>query len=144
MPQRKILFRLEQDSEGYPPAGIESVWATETDGGDFLIDNIPFFTRQATHGDVVEVTRIGEDIFYFSTRKRSENSLLRVVFFNGHDPSSLRSELAKLGCSTEQSHLKSLIAVNVPATAKIDEVRKLLDEGCVKGYWDYEEPILRQ
>jgi hypothetical protein len=144
MPHKKILFRLEQDGEGYPPARVESVWATETDDGGFIIDNIPFFTRQATLGDVVEVRRVGEELFYVSTRERSGNSLLRVVFFDGHDPSSLRSDLAKLGCSTEQSHLQSLIAVNVPPTVQIDEVRTLLDAGCRKGFWDYEEPILHQ
>lgn len=144
MPHQKIIFRLEQDEEGYPPVGVESVWAIEADDGDFIIDNIPFFTRQATLGDVVEVKRMGEELLYISTRERSGNSLLRVVFFEGHDPSKLRSDLAKLGCSTEQSHLRSLIAVNVPPTVQIDEVRTLLDEGCSNGCWDYEEPILRQ
>lgn len=144
MPHQKVLFRLERDDEGYPPVDVEGVWAEETGDGGFIIDNIPFFTRQATLGDVVEVTRMGDDIFYLSTQERSGNSLVRVVFFDGHDPSSLRSDLAKLGCSTEQSHLQSLIAVNVPSTVKIDAVRTLLDEGCSKGFWDYEEPILRQ
>jgi hypothetical protein len=144
MLHKKIFFKLAQDSEGYPPAGTESVWATETTNGGFIIDNIPFFTRQATYGDVVEVRRMGEELYYVTTRERSGNSLLRVVFFDGHDPSGLRSDLAKLGCSTEQSHLRSLIAVNVPPTVPIDEVRRLLNEGCSKGIWDYEEAILRQ
>src|SRR5262245_55766000 len=114
MPHQKIFFSLEQDEAGYPPVGVESVWAIETNDGDFIIDNIPFFTCQATLGDVVEVERIDEELRYVSTRKRSGNSLLRVVFFEGHDPSRLRSDLTKLGCSTELSHLQSLIAVNVP------------------------------
>jgi hypothetical protein len=114
-----VLFRLERDDEGYPPADVEGVWAEESGDGGFIIDNIPFFARQATLGDVVEVRRSGDEIFYVSTKKRSGNSLIRVVFFDGHDPSTLRSELAKIGCSTEQSHLQSLIAVNVPPTVKV-------------------------
>jgi hypothetical protein len=144
MAHQKVLFRLGRDDEGYPPADVEGVWAEETGDGGFIIDNIPFFTREATLGDVVEATRSGDELFYASTRERSGNSLLRVVFFGGHDPSGLRSELAKLGCSTEQSHLQSLIAVNVPPAVNIEEVRALLDDGSSKGCWDYEEPILRQ
>jgi hypothetical protein len=144
MSHRKVLFRLERDDEGYPPADVEGLWAEETGDGGFVIDNIPFFAREATLGDVVEARRIGDELFYASTREPSGNSLLRVVLFDGHDPSGLRSDLARLGCSTEQSHLRSLIAVNVPPTIDIGEVRTLLDEGTRNGFWDYEEPILRQ
>lgn len=144
MPHQKIFFNLEQDEEGFPPVGVESVWAIETNGGDFVIDNIPFYACQATLGDVVEVVSSHLGLRYVSTRKQSGNSLLRVVFFEGHDPTMLRSDLEKLGCSTELSHLQSLIAVNVPPTVLINDVRRLLDEGCGKGFWDYEEPILRQ
>jgi hypothetical protein len=144
MTERKVLFKLTRDAAGYPPADVEGVWAQETEDGGFVIDNIPFFTRQATLADVVTVVQSGVELFYDSTRTRSGNSLLRVVFFDAHDPSSLRSALAALGCSTEQSHLRSLISVNVPSTVPIEEVRRLLDDGCNKGFWDYEEAILRQ
>lgn len=144
MPHQKVLFRLERDEEGYPPADIEGVWAEELGDGGFVIDNIPFFASQATLGDVVEVQEIGNELFYSSTRQCSDNSLLRVIFFDGRDPLSLRSELQKLGCSTEQSHLRSLIAVNVPPTVEISNVMAILSEGYSKGYWDYEEAILRQ
>jgi Domain of unknown function (DUF4265) len=144
MSQAKMLFRLDRDDEGYPPVDIERLWCEEIGAGEFTLDNIPFFTRQATLGDVVEGQRLGDEIFYLSTLERSQNSLLRVVFFDGRDPSALRAELAKLGCSSEQSHLQSLIAVNVPPSVNIADVRNLLNEGCEKGFWDYEEPILRQ
>ena len=120
MSHHKVVFRIEKGEDGYPPFDLEGVWAEETTDGGFVIDNIPFFARQATLGDVVEVRHTEGATFYLSTRQRSGNSLLRVVFFEGHDPSNLRFDLAKLGCSTEQSHLQSLIAVNVPSTVKID------------------------
>lgn len=144
MGQKKILFRLQRDSEGYPPADVESVWAEESGDGAFVIDNIPFFAREATLGDEVTVTYDGKDAFYSSTRKRSGNSLLRVILFGRHDASRLRSGLDKLGCSSEQSHLNSLIAVNVPVTSDINKVRLFLDDGVKRGFWDYEEPLLRQ
>jgi len=144
MSHKKILFELEQGQDGYPPAEVEGVWAVEFDDGGYKIDNIPFFTRQATLGDIIEARPAGDELFYERTREESGNSLLRIIFFDQHDTSQLKSELKQLGCSTEQSHLPSLISVDVPSTVNIDEVRELLDEGCENGFWDYEEAILRQ
>jgi hypothetical protein len=97
----KVLFRLEQDEDGYSPFGVEGVWAEQTKDGKFVLDNIPSFARQATLGDIVEVAYEDGEPFYASTLARSGNSLVRVVFFEGHDPTELRSKLKELGCSTE-------------------------------------------
>ncbi|HZL36516.1 MAG TPA: DUF4265 domain-containing protein [Tepidisphaeraceae bacterium] len=144
MSQKKVLFRLEKDDDGYPPADVEGVWCVQLPDDGFVVDNIPFFARQVALGDVVSVEQASGELFYTSILQRSTNSLLRVVLFGNHDPSHLRSELAKLGCATEQSHLQSLIAVNIPSKVKIGRVRQVLDEGCSQGLWDYEETVLRQ
>lgn len=144
MAHQKVLFELEQDDEGYPPINVEGVWAEEIGDGRYMIDNIPFFARSATLGDVITVRQFRDEMFYESTQERSGNSLLRVAFFDGRDPSALRSQLTKLGCSTELSHLQSLIAVNVPPTVKLKDVQDVLNEGAGNGCWDYEEAILRQ
>jgi hypothetical protein len=39
----KVLFQLEQDEDGYPPASVESLWALPKGEGLFQVDNIPFF-----------------------------------------------------------------------------------------------------
>ena len=109
-----------------------------------LADNIPFFTRQATLGDTIEVLCTDGECFYAATREASTNSLVRVVLFDGHPAALVRSELLRLGCDSELSHLNSLISVNVPATVDIAVIRHFLDAGCTNGLWDYEEPILRQ
>lgn len=141
---KKILFALTQDDDGYPPMDVEGVWAIEADDGGYEIDNIPFFASQATVGDIIEAKSVDDRLFYEGTRRPSKHSLLRVALFDGRDPAPLRSKLAKLGCSTEQSHLACLIAVDVPPNVSLDEVRALLDDGCDRGFWDYEEPILRR
>ncbi len=139
----KATFRLPEEEPGYPPANFESVWAIEIDTGDCVIDNIPFFTRQATLGDVVRVAWVEEEAFYEATVTPSQNSLVRVVMLNGSDTSPVRSDLKRLGCSTEQSHLPSLFSVNVPHDVSIRGVRAVLDDGFRNGSLDYEEPILR-
>ena len=39
---RGIFFAIDQDGDGYPSVGEESVWSEETHEGQFIIDNIPF------------------------------------------------------------------------------------------------------
>ncbi len=143
---RKIFFRLEQDEDGYPPFAVESVWAQRSQDGLFVLDNIPFFARQATLGDAIEVVYEDDAPYYTSTLQPSGNSLIRVVMFDSSDPAELRSNLVSIGCSTElfSRDTLRLIAVNVPQATPIGEVRALLDRGCDEGHWDYEEAILRQ
>lgn len=144
MRHKKIVFRLSPDSDGYPPMDTESVWAQEADDGTYVLDNIPFFATEATLGDRVRATEESGELFYTSTAEESGNSLLRVVLFDDYDSSELRSQLKNMGCSSEQSHIPSLISVNIPRCVAIDEVRGILQIGSEQGFLDYEEPILRQ
>lgn len=144
MDRLTIKFPIEQDEDGYPPITDESVWAQPTTSGAFLIDTIPFFATDATLGDEVNAEQIDGELFYVSTSEPSGNSLLRVVFFDAAFVEDLRRQLNELGCSSELSHVDCLIAVNVPQSASLREVQQLLNAGCDKGQWDYEEPILRR
>jgi hypothetical protein len=104
----KVLFRLPQDEDGYPPMDIEGVWASKNDDGSLTIDHIPFFTKEATLGDrVCAIARKGQ-LFYHSTIEHSGNSLLRVVFFEQSELPPLRSQLSSRGCTSELSHIDSL------------------------------------
>lgn len=49
----KIIIPLEQDEDGYPPAGSERLWAVQVGEGLFRVANIPFFTRGIGLGDIV-------------------------------------------------------------------------------------------
>ncbi len=48
----KVRFRLEQDEDGYPPAGSEGLWAVPLGGDAYRIDNTPWFARNVAVGDV--------------------------------------------------------------------------------------------
>jgi hypothetical protein len=148
MPTRnkvKILFRLSQDDDGYPPIAAESVWAGVTPENRFVLDNIPFFTREATFEDVVSADEDNEGNLWFSEiRVRSENSLLRVVLFETDRLNELRQQLVDLGCATEWSGAQNLLAINVPGTVALASIQTHLHEKSLLGWLDYEEPILRQ
>lgn len=137
----RIHFELEQDDDGYPPVSVESVWARPTSEG-YEIDSIPFFVRCAGPEDVV-VTREQEGGLWFDRVVReSSNSLLRVVVFKDGVHESLRSELTSLGCASEWIEQYALVAVHVPSNVSIADVRRVLDAGCEREDWDYEEAIL--
>jgi hypothetical protein len=37
MALRKVFFKLEPDEDGYPPVGVESVWAEENEDGTCVL-----------------------------------------------------------------------------------------------------------
>lgn len=140
----KVLFRLEQDEDGYPPVAVEGVWAlagaTEE---EWLLDNIPFFCRQATIGDTVIVRRDEGSLWYERTIQRSASSLVRVTFFEKSEIARIRGYLEQLGCPAEFAEDYCLLAVSVPGEVSYEMVREFLDSESAKGTVDYEEAILR-
>jgi hypothetical protein len=139
--QEKVIFRLERDEDGYPPVDLEGVWATRLGEDEYEVDNIPFFAKVAL-GDVVRtVIRDGEPHFE-SILKYSGNSLIRVVYYDGTDPTDVRRELERLGAETELNATHRLIAVNVPRGGDVAEIQKFLGIAEQQERLGYEEPIL--
>lgn len=141
----KIYFRLSQDADGYPPVTIETLWTTPRPGEQFEIINIPFFIRTVTLGDWITAP-VGPDEkrWFGSVVKKSENSLIRVVFFDRRVLDEVAASLKGMGCSTEYSADNNIMAINVPPTTKLAGVRAFLARGVRDGLIDCEEPLLRQ
>ncbi|NBD10957.1 DUF4265 domain-containing protein [Corallococcus silvisoli] len=142
--RRKVFFRLEQDEDGYPPVGTESLWCTPVGGGLFVLDNIPFFFRGATLGDSIEVEEEDGRLWYRATRRESGNSLLRLIVYDRMSLVGVVGELKRLGCSTEFDAAHGVVAVNVPGGVSLGEVRRYVAGAMTAGLVDCEEPILRQ
>jgi hypothetical protein len=144
----KITIPLVKDDSDYPPADFEHVWARTVGPGLYKLDNIPFFARGLRVGDIFSANPSGgQELLFSGVVDASDHSTLRVIVFRessdarplGERVSILRSTLSKLGCSTELSHLPGLIAVDVPATAKLSSITEMLSEGEAAGLWEYEE-----
>jgi hypothetical protein len=142
--REKVNFRLVQDAEGYPPLSAESVWAERVAASTFKIDNIPFFTREATFGDTVHTMEEDGHHWFSRLAVPSENSLVRVALFEPSKVDELRQRLGQLGCSTEWDKPHRLVSVNVPVEASLEAVQEYLMTESARGWLDYEEPILRQ
>jgi hypothetical protein len=138
----KVVFKLEQDDEGYPPAASESVWAKQIGDNRYRIENIPFFARNVSFGDVVETTDDHGRLMVTRRVDQSNHSTIRVMLKRVDDVSSLRQVLRETGCDSELSHLPRLIAVDIPPRVELEKVRGILNRGVSEGLWDYEESAL--
>lgn len=139
----KVNFNLEPDPDGYPPATVESLWANPV-GGNFEIDSIPFFTRDATVGDLVRAFTDSTGALWFDgVEYRSRRSLIRVVFFEPDCKPSVVARLKEMGCGTEGMDAFKLLAVDVPADMDLSNIQDFLRSEAAAGHLDYEEAILR-
>ncbi|MDC0711688.1 DUF4265 domain-containing protein [Stigmatella sp. ncwal1] len=138
------MFELEQDEEGYPPASAETLWAIKVDDGLFKIDNMPFFALGIAVNDIVSATQEEGAFRFKEVVQPSGHSTLRVVVYDPADVPAVRALFKELGCETELSHLPRLLAVDVPPTLSMEELRKVLDSGRQQDRWGYEEACLAQ
>jgi hypothetical protein len=140
---KKVVFRLEQDEEGYPPDAWESLWAYEVKPGLYNIDNIPIFVKGISSGDIVRAEQEEGELRFKELVHPSTNSVIRLYVSNVLEVKAVRESFHQLGCESEQSHIPKLIAIEIPSKIPISTVAALLDEGAASGRWEYEQGVLR-
>jgi len=136
----KINFLLKEGDSSYPEVAVESLWASPCDGGAFKIDNIPFFVRGVSCGDIInaELDKTG-NLYYKKHVFYSKHSTFRVVFFDEKSIPFTRQKLKVMGCSSELSHNSKLIAIDTPSNVVVQKIVSFLAEGEQNGEWEYEE-----
>jgi Domain of unknown function (DUF4265) len=144
---RRIGFPLERDEDGYPPAENEWLWASDA-AGLWSVDNIPWYSRDVSFGDLVEVDEdVEAQLWFRRTAEPSGHSTFRVLV-REQDPgpvAALRTRLEALGCSSEQwSEELPLLAVDVPAEVDIEPVIAMLDEGEAQERWGWESGLVSE
>ncbi|MGC2745539.1 MAG: DUF4265 domain-containing protein [Candidatus Angelobacter sp.] len=146
----KIGFKLERDEDDYPPADWEWMWAKRVGGSTVRLDNIPFFAKGISSGDVVMAEQTDKGLIFKKLHQPSGHSTVRVVVYreNRDDGelakvvSDIRRSLEGLGSKTELSHLPNLIAVDVPPNVEYESVSTFLSEKERDGILEYEEAAL--
>jgi hypothetical protein len=140
---KKISFELEQDENGYPPDRWENLWAYETEQGLYSVDNIPFYVKGISSGDVVSAESDGEQLIFKKLVRPSPNSVVRLYVSDAGAVQAARDSFRALGCESELSNLPKLVAVEIPGNVSFDPVGNLLAEGAASGRWEYQEGVLR-
>ena len=140
---RKVRFELVQDVHDYPPDRWERLWAYEVEPGLYSVDNIPFFAKGVSSGDVISTEDQDGELQFKSVVRPSKNSVIRVYVSDAADAKPARDAFQALGCESEQSHLPKLFTVEIPGGVSFEPVASLLSEGAESGRWEYEEGVLR-
>lgn len=142
MGQVKILFNLGENAWG--GFSTETLWATESEQGFFILDNYPFFMKGVCYGDVVEAKKLSEGLYeYVKTRKRTGNSLYRVLVKkeNSGLANQLLKRLENLGCAYETGEINEdiLVAVHMPQEVDANLAWGILEEGSNINIWEVQE-----
>lgn len=140
----KLFFRMKIDDKGWPPVGVESLWAVDLGDGTVRLDNTPWFVRGVASDDIIQV-EVDEDGQRWAgeTIRKSENCTIRlIVFKDGGSAAALGSVLEifhRLGTTGEGVDQFKMVALDVPRTADLVKIRRLLEHGDSKGWWEWEE-----
>ncbi len=146
----KVGFKLDRDADDYPPADWEWMWASRVGDSTFKIDNIPFFAKLISSGDIVAATQTNTGLIFQKLVQPSGHSTVRVVILRegrndeqvGAAVKDIRQSLRAMGCSTELSHLPNLIAVDIPPEVNYRVVSEFLSQKEQDGLLEYEEACL--
>lgn len=134
----KIIFKLENN---WHKQGTETVWASKLSNNQYRIENVPFYAKGISYGDIVKINSKGDDLHFSEVVEKSKHSTYRIYlmpeisnerfkeFWNG---------LQVIGCTYEKAD-KNLYAIDVPSETNIYKAYELLEKGEKKGIWDFEE-----
>lgn len=139
----KIGFEIQQDEYGYPPDRWESLWAYEFGPGLYCVDNIPFYVKGISSGDLISAKSDGDQLIFENLVRPSSNSVIRLFVSDAAEVQRARDSFRALGCESELSNLPRLVAVEIPGDVSFAPVATLLAEGAESGRWEYEEGVLR-
>lgn len=133
----KVLFK----HDAFGGEDIEGAWA-KPQGVNYVLDNILFYAKEYSWGDVIKVKNDKGKLFVESLFQESGHSTIRVLFSDSSMVRRIRGELSQMGCSTELSNVDKLISVDIPPDVSYDLVTKFLGEGEEKEEWEYEEACI--
>ncbi|MFG1990602.1 DUF4265 domain-containing protein [Actinoplanes sp. NPDC048988] len=139
----KVFFHIRVE-DGWPPVGTESMWARPVSDDVVELDNVPFFARGVSCGDHVRVVRDDNGtLTAVEVVEWSQRCTVRVVPFRAGplqgDRQRVLDEFAAVGVTGEGIEQYNIVALDVPPTADLSAVKRLLRDGAELGWWDYEE-----
>ena len=135
----KKIKLVYHDLEGN--IATESVWASKEEDY-YRIKNVPFFAPNLAYNDLVSVEDDDGELFFDSLINPSGHSTIQIIIPNQNDFEKITSDLTKLKCDWEGSHLKEYISVDVPKGIDYSKVKQYLERQHSENKLDYKEACL--
>ncbi|AXQ47226.1 DUF4265 domain-containing protein [Pseudomonas vlassakiae] len=137
-----VLWRLEQDAHGYPPASVEGLWAKRTATG-YQVDSLPFYAYGIAPGDIISTCEDGEQSWFETLQQSGGASVFRIRVKAAADVEQVRMALEEFGCPCYAEPAVRMLAVEVPPTRALDTLLYYLLTQREAGTLDFEEGVLR-
>jgi len=134
----KILLTYKAEDGSYQ---VESVWATK-EGEYYRIDNIPFLAANVALYDLVTAEMDDGQLYFDELIQASGHSTIQMIIYKESELQQITSELEKLGCAWEGSHIKTLIAIDVPKDTDYSLIEEYLESGERANRWSYKEACM--
>lgn len=142
--QVKIAVTLVKDEDGYPPFDSEDLWSTPVGEGHYRIESIPLFARGIAWGDIVSGVSEEDELRFQEVVKPSGHSTVRLMVADEAEVSEILEHFESRGCTGQNTFMPKLIALDVPPSVSMDDLKQELDMGYARARWDYEEACLAQ
>ncbi len=127
----KVLFKLENNEDGYPPISHELINVTDMSNNTFRIDNAPFFVRELSFNDIVfaQESDINEQFEFVCVKEESSFTSISIIILAPSMDSYLMDLLRGLGCVVEYGEFGSyrVLAVAIPAETDYFKLKKQLN-----------------
>jgi len=117
---KKVIFELEHDRNGYPPIEFELLNVTSVSGDNFRIDNAPFFVREISYNDVVKAKKseVKGQYHFVEVVEPSAFTSISIIILNREMDVYLMDLLRGLNCVVEFGEFGRfrILAVAIPET----------------------------
>lgn len=110
----KVLWRLEQDEDKWPPYPVESIWCEQIAPGQFRLLNVPYFAHGVAWGDVVTAVEEDGGLWFESVIRRSGFATLHAYCSEPTQQAGLREWLQARGCIVETAFDGKYWALGIP------------------------------
>jgi hypothetical protein len=136
----RVLFHLASEPQSWHGSVTERLWATPLKDGTYRLENTPFFVFGVSFEDIICAENRSDNLEFVKVAARGGHSTYRILpAKNWAQLFVLKwQELASLGCTYEEGSA-SLLAADVPPTADINVVYRILEEGERSEIWSFEE-----
>ena len=109
----------------------EQIWAEMIAPDKYLIKSIPVYATNIAFGDLLQVERLSDGLLYFDDLlETSENSTIRIVFFNfvEENVNRILNGIQELGCEWVGFEGGSYYSINVDKNIQYSKIKSYLDQ----------------